>query len=79
MPQQQCPWCHKCGPRYEEGEAERPGPHDDGSACVCRHVNAASAVSAVRNHGRFWTGTRWLCMAGCAPAEEVERYYRTGT
>lgn len=39
MPQKQCPWCHKLGPRVEERERRLPenDPHANGSACVCRH------------------------------------------
>jgi len=40
MPQQQCPWCGRCGERYDEGTpwADRPQPHDDESKCCSRPV-----------------------------------------
>lgn len=65
MPQQQCPWCGHCGPRYSENTptAERPRAHDDGSSCVCRHVNTANRLSALRHGGRYFCDRRnkWVC------------------
>ena len=75
MPQQQCPWCGHCGPRYPEGTplAERPGPHEDGSACRCRHVNANDRLHALQVGGRYWDGASWVCPScGTAPGATEE-------
>lgn len=68
MPQIQCPWCGRCGPRFrEEDPGPRPGPHDDGSACVCTHITCGSRRSARRAGGRWWDAAsgRWRCEGGC--------------
>lgn len=71
MPQQQCPWCGHCGPRYQDGTppAERPSAHSDGSMCVCRHVTTDSPESAYEHGGRYYDRLegRWICLAGCHP------------
>lgn len=75
MPQQQCPWCGRLGARYEEGTAtaERPQPHADGSACVCRHPEASGRMSALRVRGRYWDGSAWVCPScGTAPPATPE-------
>lgn len=75
----QCPWCGKCGPRFDEREyvdrggcyvhrktgEPAPRPHDDGSSCVCRHPTAANRAAARRIGGRYWNGERFVCMGGC--------------
>ena len=65
MPQEQCPWCGKCGERYPEGtpKDERGGPHADGSECVCRHVDAHDRRSALYYRGRYFCRRRgrWVC------------------
>ena len=75
MPQQQCPWCGHCGPRYDETTPmeERPSAHADGTTCVCRHVTCPSRAVAIRHGGRYWDGA-WVCTAcGTAPpATEAE-------
>ncbi len=64
MPQKQCPWCGKLGPRYTEDrgsihyDGPRAGPHDDGSVCGCRHVNTANRLSALRHGGRYYCPER---------------------
>lgn len=79
MPQQVCPWCGKCGIRYDEGlsyeELCAAGymPHDDGSTCVCRHVSSHSRIAALRDGGRYWDGKAWVCPScGTAPAATAE-------
>lgn len=78
MPQQQCPWCGHCGPRYDEGTpaSGRPAAHDDGTPCICRHVTCQSRRSALLAHGRYWDGAAWVCVScGTAPpptTEEIE-------
>lgn len=75
MTQKQCQWCDKCGPRYEEGTPpeERGQPHDDGSACVCRHVSADNRMDALRVGGRYFDGTSWVCpWCGTAPRATAE-------
>lgn len=56
MPQNQCPWCGRLSARYEEGTPrdEQPQPHDDESACVCRHITTANRAAALRDYGRYW-------------------------
>lgn len=64
--QKQCCWCGRLGARYDERELKKTGerppmPHDDGSACVCRHVSAASREAALEVGGRYWNGSKWVC------------------
>jgi hypothetical protein len=83
MPQLQCQWCGKLGPRYTEDTTDPQydgppaGPHDDGSSCVCRHMTCQSRREAILAHGRYWDGQAWVCLGGCktAPpptAQEIE-------
>lgn len=79
MPQYQCPWCGKLGLRWEREPEDHMqgeyGPHADGSRCVCRHVNSSSRAAALRNGGRYWDGSQWVCtQCGTAPpATDSER------
>lgn len=86
MPQKQCPWCNRCGQRYDEGEATGPehDPHANGSACVCRHVSTSSRLSALDNGGRYYSpGRGWVCphcgtdAAGTDPEWEIIDLART--
>lgn len=70
MPQQQCPWCGHCGPRYDERSDERPAPHSDGSSCVCRHITCQTRIGALYRGGRYFDRSlgRWACPScGTAP------------
>ena len=73
MPQKQCVWCGRLGPRYDERDAPIPvGEHD----CVCRHVTCQTAKSARREHGRYWDGVRWVCVGcGTAPTHTQRRIF----
>ena len=72
MPQQQCQGCNKLGARYTDAEFKAEGfkapkwaqPHDDGSACVCRHVTCNSEKQARRDGGRFFSESKqsWVCV-----------------
>lgn len=80
MPQNQCVWCGRLGGRYEEGTPrhEQPGPHDDGSACVCRHVSCSSRQEALIHGGRYFDEqeNRWVCPScGTAPPPTDEELY----
>lgn len=83
MPQKQCQWCGKLGPRYcddrsSEFYEEFPqGPHEDGSACVCTHVVADNLESALRVSGRYFCHSRmrWVC-PWCRTDEKVEERIR---
>jgi hypothetical protein len=67
MPQKQCPWCYRLGPRVHERDLgdRNADPHADGSACVCRHITCSSARAARTNGGRYWNGVAWVCLGGC--------------
>jgi len=69
MPQQSCPWCSHCGPRYDEGtpRVEIPGAHSDGTTCVCRHITCQSRQEARAVGGRYFDAARcrWVCLGGC--------------
>lgn len=74
MPQQSCPWCSHCGPRYYEGTpaSEIPTAHSDGSSCVCRHITTPSRASALEAHGRYFDRVvgAWRCF-GCGTAKRI--------
>lgn len=69
MPQRQCPWCGRLGPRVDDGQLRdaESQPHADGSPCVCRHVTAGSRRGAWDAGGRYYDRAlqRWVCLGGC--------------
>ncbi len=73
MPQQQCPWCGHCGPRYQESEKHPPDAHSDGSKCVCKHITCYSRQEARRIGGRYYDKIlrRFICMGGCERVKEI--------
>lgn len=78
MSQKQCPWCGRLGARVGNDANLGAGwaqPHADGSTCVCRHVDSHSRLAALRDGGRYWDGSAWVCPScGTAPpATEEER------
>ena len=44
-------------------------PHADGSSCICRHVTCSSRDNAEACGGRYWDGSRWVCLGGCRAEE----------
>ena len=81
MPQQCCPWCGHAGPRYDEGTPteEIPSAHDDGTKCVCRHVDAIDRQHAIEVGGRYWDGAAWVCpWCGTAPPPTAPQHEDNG-
>ncbi|HLV68045.1 MAG TPA: hypothetical protein VKY73_19640 [Polyangiaceae bacterium] len=74
----QCVWCYRVGPAYRQGDPNPPGPHDDGSPCVCRHITVPTRDLAWEMGGRYYDkeARRWVCLGGCNagdPLNDEER------